>query len=181
MSNSAWSGNTAGLASAVSPGLVGTSTQTFAGKKTLDGGALIKGDTSGVAINSNYVGAIGLDTIISITPVINSWTSGATFGALPAGFWMIYGRIYQASNRTTNIAATFATNNNNDGTGLIVDGPGWDTFAPASTGTVNVSFQAGIHPFYYPITSPINLYPKVYAEGSGTGSIQFRLLAIRIS
>ena len=56
MSNSAWSGNTSGLASATSPGLVGITTQTFAGKKTLDGGALIKGDTSGVAIASSYLG-----------------------------------------------------------------------------------------------------------------------------
>lgn len=53
---SALTGNTSGLATAVSPGLVGTGTQTFAGKKTLDGGALIKGDTSGVAIPSGYLG-----------------------------------------------------------------------------------------------------------------------------
>lgn len=56
MASSAWSGNTSGLASATSPGLVGTSTQTFAGKKTLDGGALIAGDTSGSIISSPYVG-----------------------------------------------------------------------------------------------------------------------------
>jgi len=56
MTSSALTGNTSGLASATSPGLVGISTQTFAGKKTLDGGALIKGDTSGVAIAASYVG-----------------------------------------------------------------------------------------------------------------------------
>ena len=38
MSNSAWSGNTSGLASATSPGLVGITTQTFAGVKTFSGG-----------------------------------------------------------------------------------------------------------------------------------------------
>jgi hypothetical protein len=37
MANSAWSGNTDGLASATSPGLVGTGTQTFAGNKTFTG------------------------------------------------------------------------------------------------------------------------------------------------
>ena len=38
MSNSAWSGNTSGLATAVSPGLVGITTQTFAGVKTFQDG-----------------------------------------------------------------------------------------------------------------------------------------------
>jgi hypothetical protein len=58
MANSALSGNTSGLATATSPGLVGTGAQTFAGKKTLDGGALIKGDTSGSAIAAGYVGEV---------------------------------------------------------------------------------------------------------------------------
>lgn len=56
MPSSALSGNIQGLASASSPGIVGTGAQTFGGKKTLDGGALIKGDTSGVAIAAGYVG-----------------------------------------------------------------------------------------------------------------------------
>jgi len=56
MTSSALTGNTSGLASATSPGLVGITTQTFAGKKTLDGGALIKGDTSGSIISSTYLG-----------------------------------------------------------------------------------------------------------------------------
>lgn len=53
---SALSGNVQGLASATSPGLVSTAAQTFAGKKTLDGGAAIKGDTSGSIISTSYVG-----------------------------------------------------------------------------------------------------------------------------
>jgi hypothetical protein len=44
------------LASPTEAGMVSTSAQTFAGKKTLDGGALIKGDTTGNAIASGYVG-----------------------------------------------------------------------------------------------------------------------------
>lgn len=49
-------GNVVGPASASSAGLVTTAAQTFGGKKTLDGGALIKGDTSGSIISSTYVG-----------------------------------------------------------------------------------------------------------------------------
>lgn len=56
MGNSANSGNILGYAPGTQPGLVSTVAQTFAGKKTLDGGALIKGDTSGSAIASSYVG-----------------------------------------------------------------------------------------------------------------------------
>lgn len=58
MGNSSQSGNILGYASGTQPGLVSTVAQTFAGKKTLDGGALIKGDTSGNAIASGYVGEI---------------------------------------------------------------------------------------------------------------------------
>lgn len=59
MGNSASSGNILGYASGTQPGLVSTTAQTFAGKKTLDGGALIAGDTSGNAISSGYVGQFG--------------------------------------------------------------------------------------------------------------------------
>ena len=75
MANSALTGNTSGLASATSPGLVGITTQTFAGKKTLDGGALIKGDTSGVAIAAGYVGEI-----VSSTSTSNLLQSSPTLG-----------------------------------------------------------------------------------------------------
>jgi len=89
MANSAWSGNTAGLASATSPGLVGITTQTFAGKKTLDGGALIKGDTSGVAIAAGYVGERYL-----YNWAINQTTNGVNQITLAdqtisAGVWLI--------------------------------------------------------------------------------------------
>lgn len=97
MANSAWSGNTAGLASATSAGLVGTGAQTFAGKKTLDGGALIKGDTTGVAIGSTYVGAkipsVGLvdPGVISNVAVSNVPITGSL--SLSEGHYLIF---YQA-------------------------------------------------------------------------------------
>lgn len=67
MANSSFTGSVAGYASGTQPGLVSTVAQTFAGKKTLDGGALIKGDTSGVAVPSGYVGDIISGTLISNT------------------------------------------------------------------------------------------------------------------
>jgi len=98
MPNSAITFNTAGLASASSPGLVGTGAQTFAGKKTLDGGALIKGDITGVDVAPGYIGeqlrvysggvsiaATSNRTIVSVdlTPGIwdisaIAWVSGTT-------------------------------------------------------------------------------------------------------
>lgn len=102
MSNSAISFNTAGLASTTSPGLVGTGAQTFAGKKTLDGGALIKGDTSGVAIASGYVGEVvttGITepgTIASGTGVVNIVSI-----VLPSsGIWIIGGHFYGVPSTT---------------------------------------------------------------------------------
>lgn len=62
-------------ASATQSGLVNTTAQTFAGKKTLDGGALIKGDTTGNAIASGYVGEV----------IKNSYSSGAVSGGIGPG------------------------------------------------------------------------------------------------
>lgn len=91
MSSSAWSGNTSGLATAVSPGLVGITTQTFAGKKTLDGGALIKGDTSGVAIAAGYVGET-VSTLLTLggsTSVAGTYVDGTGTMTLTAGIWLV--------------------------------------------------------------------------------------------
>lgn len=94
MSNSAITFNTAGLASTTSPGLVGTGAQTFAGKKTLDGGALIKGDTSGVAIATGYVGEklyAENNTLLNLgTPGSNAYVSVTnTFVDITAGTWLL--------------------------------------------------------------------------------------------
>ena len=88
---SALTGNTSGLATAVSPGLVGITTQTFAGKKTLDGGALIKGDTSGVAIAAGYVGET-VSTLLTaggVTSVAGTFVDGTGTMTLTAGIWLV--------------------------------------------------------------------------------------------
>jgi hypothetical protein len=79
-----------GLATATSPGLVGTGTQTFAGKKTLDGGALIKGDTSGAAIAAGYVGEFKESaSITGYTGAANTWVNASNSLTLEAGIWKI--------------------------------------------------------------------------------------------
>ncbi len=89
MPSSAISFNTAGLATATSPGLVGTGAQTFAGKKTLDGGALIKGDTSGVAIAAGYVGQVVRDSGFNGSLSSASGCVGVSNLSIGSGIWLI--------------------------------------------------------------------------------------------
>lgn len=92
MSNSAISFNTSGLATPTSPGLVGTGAQTFAGKKTLDGGAAIKGDTSGVGIASGYVGEnYSFQQATNVSISTSGYVDIATITNLPAGIWLLTG------------------------------------------------------------------------------------------
>lgn len=106
MPNSAITQQVQGLATTTSPGLVGTGAQTLAGKKTFDGGALIKGDTSGVAIASGYVGQkitwINPPITQTFSTVEADWVDGSSNPAqivLTAGVWLV----------TANIAARITT------------------------------------------------------------------------
>jgi len=84
-----------GLATATSPGLVGTGAQTFAGKKTLDGGAAIKGDTSGSAIAAGYVGEkitwASAPSDQTITTTESDWTNANI--VLTSGVWLVVANI----------------------------------------------------------------------------------------
>lgn len=112
MPNSAITQQVQGLATTTSPGLVGTGAQTFAGKKTLDGGALIKGDTSGVAIATGYVGE---RVWVNIPSTNGSTTRGvetnvATLSIPSAGIWSlhaVYQRSIILSNNTTGYGCLF--------------------------------------------------------------------------
>jgi hypothetical protein len=89
---SALTGNTSGLASATSPGLVGITTQTFAGLKTLQSGANIATQGTGTAIASPNIGY--LYTTSSLGQALGA--SGAsvnvvTFTLPVAGVWDVYG------------------------------------------------------------------------------------------
>lgn len=99
MSNSAWSGNTSGLASAVSPGLVGTGAQTFAGDKTLTGlttasGGIINTGLTGAnatTVTTSGSGKVGETVTSAKVQISGASSTGATVGtlALGAGVWAV--------------------------------------------------------------------------------------------
>jgi hypothetical protein len=88
MSNSAITQQVQGLATPTSPGLVGTDAQSFAGKKTLDGGAAIKGDTTGNAIASGYVGEQLSQVNTGAAVVTTGYTTVSTL-TLTNGIWLV--------------------------------------------------------------------------------------------
>jgi hypothetical protein len=108
MASSALTGNTSGLASATSPGLVGIDTQTFAGDKTLSGlitanGGIINTGLTGTnattvtTSGSGKVGEVidaGVYTSTTATTteadVLNAAATGAYQITLTPGVWMIF-------------------------------------------------------------------------------------------
>ena len=118
MTSSAITGNTSGLASATSPGLVGITTQTFAGKKTLDGGALIKGDTSGVAIASSYVGQVFRTSVASQSIASGSGAINLVTHAVGAGIWLVSGQFYGLPNTPAG-AGIFVTDQGSTSTAAL--------------------------------------------------------------
>lgn len=97
MANSAWSGNTAGLASATSAGLVGTGAQTFAGDKTFNGTIL---PANGMTIPTTAVGQIYSGTY---TPSI-SVTSGSVSGTPSLAQYIRIGRVVTVSGGISSFA-----------------------------------------------------------------------------
>jgi len=92
MTSSALTGNTSGLASATSPGLVGITTQTFAGVKTLQSGANIATQGTGTAIASPNIGY--LYTASSLGQALGASGSSVnvvTFTLPVVGVWDVYG------------------------------------------------------------------------------------------
>jgi hypothetical protein len=102
---SALTGNTSGLASATSPGLVGITTQTFAGDKTLTGlitasGGIINSgliDANATAVNTAGSGKVGeyktltLASPLSITA--NTLQNVISTFTLDKGIWLVWGRV----------------------------------------------------------------------------------------
>jgi hypothetical protein len=99
-------------ASAIAQGAVTTGAQTFAGKKTFDGGALIKGDTSGAAIAAGYVG----EQLIALGSELTTSTTGGvtlTLATLPitsAGVWKVEFYVWNIEAAGVNAGAIFMAN-----------------------------------------------------------------------
>lgn len=89
MSNSAISFNTAGLASATSPGLVGTGAQTFAGAKTFQDGAVITGSTSGSSISAANIGSLSANFYRAATGLSTGSGNVGAVVAIPAGVFLV--------------------------------------------------------------------------------------------
>lgn len=98
---SALTGNTSGLATAVSPGLVGTSTQTFAGDKTLTGlitasGGIINTGLTGTnatTVTTSGSGKVGEIRTFTDTFVATGWTRGTVSFTLQTGVYMWIARM----------------------------------------------------------------------------------------
>lgn len=103
MSNSAFTPTAAQNlqdASATQSGLVNTTTQTFAGKKTFDGGAAIKGDTSGNDITAGYVGEVRTSRFTAFTKTSDSYQSLTTITLTPGVYLASAQAVYYNSGRT---------------------------------------------------------------------------------
>lgn len=174
MPNSAISFNTSGLATTTSPGLVGTGAQTFAGKKTLDGGALIAGDTSAAAIASGYIGQNLPFTNQSVAGGNNSWAANATpLATLTAGKWVLFGTA--TAGLTSTPQAIAISTSTTGGTGIISQ--------CNITPNLNINAQMCMPVVY--VTVPFGSTQPIYlhcynASGTATGSISTGL-AIRIA
>lgn len=183
MANSAITFNTSGLASATSPGLVGTGAQTFAGKKTLDGGALIKGDTSGVAIGSGYVGQIVSGLSDAPTSVSGSNTDKlVTTLPLTAGQWLITGQVYLDPGTSNTMGVTRLQCNISTGTNATVGSLGTDFvegYFPLTSGYVIAIFNFNLR-ISADTTYNVNARP-VYSGTAGATPIRAVIRALRVA
>lgn len=179
MPNSAISFNTSGLATSTSPGLVGTGAQTFAGKKTLDGGALIKSDTSGLAIPSGYT--FEVDGTWQAEKSVSAGTGAPASGT----YYSLGGRTiqpgtYQISltvqaNGTGNtvvvgcVSTTSAANANLDaiGVGSSVD------FYYAATYATSATLIRATQTFILRVTSANTYYLRMRCDGSPANIISW--------
>jgi hypothetical protein len=93
---------TGAAASATDIGIVTTGTQTFAGKKTFDGGAAILGGTSGTLPAAGYIGEVLISKVTTSTnaPATNTKLELTTLTLTP-GTWLLSGGITYLRNSST--------------------------------------------------------------------------------
>lgn len=175
MSNSAFtpSNNLSVPATTTQAGTVSTVAQTFAGKKTFDGGAAIKGDTSGSAIASGYVGYRFSLTNQAVSANTTGWTASASMGTLPAGVWMVVSFVVVSGAASLTRAGGFiSTNNNADNTGNIAP-----TVTEMLAGATSYTYFLSVG---YLSTTGTALYAKGNTLGAST-TMTFSGYAIRIA
>jgi len=192
MTSSALTGNTSGLASAVSPGLVGTGTQTFAGDKTLtglitaSGGIINTGLTGANATTVSTAGSLKVGeyklTSVSLTSQSSATNiTGSNFITCTSGLWLI-----------KSIATIGVTAPTKWAVGIALSASG--SVATSSTGmTTEVLYidqgnttqgASGVSAEnYFILTSSQNFYPYVLVNSptSTNYSITMSIQAIRIA
>lgn len=183
-------------ASATARGVITTSAQTIGGKKTFDGGAAIKGDTSGNAVSTSYVGEIISASSFTSNYAITTSYADVTNASitLTAGVWKIWAELTaqittgtSAANETigyfqiTNSAGTKI----NDASRAV-----GHRAAAAVAGGVYAFYQVVFSTEVTPTTSTVYKLQAKISNLSGTGSGvvyadnsvgQCRFYAIRIA
>ena len=186
MASSALTGNTSGLASATSPGLVGIDTQTFAGDKTLTGlttasGGILNTGLTGTAATTAVTsgsGKVGETVTSAKVQSVGASNAGATVGtlALGAGIWAvsISGSIINSAGSITNVDWSVVLTTNvalNPGTSdyynNIETSIGANGYAPIS----NLARGSASKVVYINIASATTYYLRTAYTVSGGGSI----------
>ena len=164
-------------ATASQQGTVSTTAQTFAGKKTLDGGALIKGDTSGVTIATGYLGenvrSQGNTTFTSTNGIVNVTTINIT-----AGVWILSGYINASisADTTLSLLVSDAGGTSNTLTGVTY---GHDV---AMTSQTTSSKSAVTISLYYQTSVSKTIYLNWYRFASvSSSSLNYHISAVRIA
>lgn len=137
MSNSAFtpSNNLSVPATTTQAGTVSTVAQTFAGKKTFDGGAAIKGDTTGSAIAAGYVGEVLSSRLSVTTNATKAVYNDVRSVELTAGIWLLTGHVTLSRN-----AAIFTAVDIDAGFGAIAGNTGPAISAHYHIADISTSF-----------------------------------------
>jgi hypothetical protein len=190
MTSSALTGNTSGLASATSPGLVGTSTQTFAGNKTLTGlvtasGGIINTGLTGAnatTVNTNGSGKVGevipLTNRAVTTVTAGVWAGNSTaLATLASGIWLICGFFSVSTTASlTNAAAAIDTNFTGSPSGIAGQQQHWCGNNPAT-----LIFGGAITPFVIVASGSTPIYAKSATLGTVGSIVAVTGTAIRIA
>lgn len=189
MPNSAISFNTSGLATTTSPGLVGTGAQTFAGVKTFQDGASIKGDTSGATIATGFVGQRLAGTERALTSVGAAFVTGATSCiTLNKGVYLLFVKGRFLGNNTGSLIAFGPSSTANTRTpvdSIFNEGAassyGMALATPASIPTTDSNVLSGL-PYYLIVSADsTQIYPWIYCEDQTGIVVNVNMAAIRIA
>jgi hypothetical protein len=176
---------TVGEASASSPGIVTTGTQTFAGDKTFNGSITpsggIVGKTDGLAVAAGRVG----ERVESISGLINLTGNGQytdlTSITLTAGVWVIHAAGSGALNTGTGMTVFYiavGTAAGNTAGGAVQGSTQFDNPPPTSAYNVTITIPG----IYVNISATTTYYLKALASYSGgTPAARGRITGIRIT